>query len=377
MRHEVTHIHRDRNKVTVRDLSNDTVFDQEYEKLIIGTGARAQKPDMPGTGLAGIYFMKQLQDALDIREFIKKEKPRRVVIMGGGYIGLEASEAFGRLDMDVTLVEARPRIMEIMDEDMSEVIADEMRKRSVKILTGRKVIGFEGNGRVREVLLDDGHSLEADFVLTSIGVVPNSEIAGEAGLELGEKSAVKVDEYLKTNDPDIYAAGDCSLVFHRVLKEYVYIPLALGSNRQGRMCGENIVAELAGKQMKPFPGILGTAVTKYFDCEIGKTGIGQTEIKRYNLEHIGSVKVKAGNLPGYYPGASDMWVKLFFEDDSKILVGGQIVGKGGSVLRLDAMVAAISARMSLNDVYSLDMVYAPPFSTVWNPILIAARIGMR
>jgi len=143
------------------------------------------------------------------------------------------------------------------------------------------------------------------------------------------------------------------------------------------MSGENIVAALTGKKMKPFPGILGTAATKVFDCEAGKTGIGQSEIERYNLRHINSVKIKAGNLPGYYPGAADLWMKLFYEDDTKVVMGAQIVGKGSSVLRLDTIVAAIAARMRLDDLYNLDTVYAPPFSPVWDPVLIAARLGMK
>jgi CoA-dependent NAD(P)H sulfur oxidoreductase len=361
----------------VNDLSTGTVSDQEYEKLLIATGARAIRPEMPTDHLAGIFFMKQFQDGLDIRKFIESEKPRRAVIIGGGYIGLEASEMFGQLGLDVTLVEARPRIMEIMDEDMSEIIVDEMRNRSVQVLTGRKVIGFEGTGRVEKVLLDNGDPLDADCVLVCIGVTPNSEIAGQAGLARGEKNAVMVDRYLRTNDPDIYAAGDCSTVYHRVLDKDVYIPLALGANRQGRMCGENIAAELSGNELKPFPGVLGTAVTKFFDCEVGKSGIGEAEVGRYGLGKIGSVKIKADNLPGYYPGASDIWVKLYYEDASRIVVGGQIIGRGGAALRINTIVAAISARMSLADVYNLDTAYAPPFSPVWDPILIAARVGMK
>jgi NADPH-dependent 2,4-dienoyl-CoA reductase/sulfur reductase-like enzyme len=375
--HEATHIHRDRKTISVRNLSNDTIFEQEYEKLVISTGSRAVRPDMPTAGLAGIFPMKQLRDGLDLKKYIEEEKPCRAVIIGGGYIGLEASDAFRMLGMEVTLVEAQARIMDIMDDDMSGIVENEMKKNSVRIITGLKVIGFEGSERVRKVLLEDGSSLETDCVLVSIGVVPNSEIADEAGLDLGEKRAVNVDEYLRTNDPDIYAAGDCSTVFHRGLKRNVYIPLALGANRQGRMCGENIAAGLAGKKPEPFPGILGTAVTKVFDCEIGKTGIGQAEIKRYGVEGVASEKIKAGNLPDYYPGASDIWVKLFYEQDSGIVAGGQIVGKRGSVLRLDTIVAAITSRMRIDELYNLDMAYAPPFSPVWDPVLVAARLGTK
>jgi len=377
IRHEVTRINRENARVAVRDLLSGNIFEQEYRKLVIATGARAIVPDLPGIGLAGIFTMKEYQDGLDLRNFVEDAKPRRAVIIGGGYIGVEVSESFSRLGMEVTLVEALPRVMTILDEDMSELVAGEMTKNGVKILTGKKVVGFHGTESLQKVLLDDGSTLDADVALLSIGVTPNSSLAAEAGLELGERKAIRTDRHLKTNDPDIYAAGDCCTAYHRLLKQDVFIPLGLTANRQGRMCGENIAAELTGKGLNSFPGILGTAITKVFDLEIGKTGIGHADIERYSLTGISSVAIKARNLPGYYPGSTDMWVKIYYEDDSKVIVGGQIIGKGGSAMRLDTLVAAITAMMTLDDLYSLDMAYAPPFSPVWDPLLIAAKAAMK
>lgn len=344
---------------------------------MIATGARAILPPIPGIELKGVFPMKEFQDGIDLKEFIEKEKPKKGVIIGGGYIGVEVSESFRKAGMEVTVVEAMPRIMAIMDEDMSELVAGEMKRNAVEIIIGKKVVGIQGDERVRSVLLEDGSSLEAGCVLMSIGVAPRSEIAAQAGLELGQRNGIKVDRYLRTSDPDIYAAGDCSTVFHRLLCENVFIPLGLTANRQGRMCGENIVGELRGKNLKPFPGIIGTAVTKVFDYEIAKTGIGQADIDRYGLRHINSTKIKAKNLPGYFPGASELWVKLFFEEESKVIVGGQIIGKTGSALRINALVAAITQGMRLDELYTLDTAYAPPFSPVWDPLLIAAKSGMK
>jgi len=375
--HEVTGIDRAGKKVSLHDLDSGQVFEQEYEKLLIATGARAVRPDLPGIGLPGIFPLKEFQDGINLKAFIEKGKPRSGVIIGGGYIGVETAESFSRVGLDVTVVEALPRIMTIMDEDMAQLVADEMIQHGVRILAGRKVVGFEGEGQVRKVLLDDGGSLDADVVLLSIGVLPESRIAGDAGLELGERKAIKVDPYLRTTDPDVFAAGDCSTAFHRILKQDVFIPLGLTANRQGRMCGENIVAGLTGAGMRPFPGIIGTAVTKVFDLEIGRAGIGALEIERYKLGGISRVKIKAKNLPGYYPGATDIWVKLYYEDTSQVIVGGQIIGRDGSVLRIDTLAAAITARMRLEDLYSLDMAYAPPIAPVWDPLLIAARMGMK
>ena len=375
--HEVTGIDRAGRKVSLHDLESGRESEQEYEKLLIATGARAIRPDLPGIGLPGIFPLKEFQDGINLRAFIEKEKPRSAVIIGGGYIGVETAESFSRVGLEVTVVEALPRIMTIMDEDMAQLVADEMIQHGVRILAGRKVVGFAGEGQVRKVLLDDGSSLDADVVLLSIGVLPESRIAGDAGLELGERKAIKVDPYLRTTDPDIFAAGDCSTAYHRVLKQDVFIPLGLTANRQGRMCGENIVAGFTGAGMRPFPGIIGTAVTKVFDLEIGKAGIGALEIERYKLAGISQVKIKAKNLPGYYPGATDIWVKLFYEDASQVIVGGQIIGRDGSVLRIDTLAAAITARMRLEDLYSLDVAYAPPIAPVWDPLLIAARMGMK
>jgi CoA-dependent NAD(P)H sulfur oxidoreductase len=375
--HEVIHIDRSGKRVTVRELETGNTFDQEYEKLIIASGARPIRPDLPGIELTGIFTLKEFQDGLDLKSFIEHEKPTRGVIIGGGYIGLEVSEAFGALGMEVSVIEALPRIMTIMDEDMAGLIADEMTRNLVKIITLKKVVGFRGKGRVEKVILDGGDSVDADCVILAIGIVPNSELAAAIGLELGERNAIKVDRFLKTSDPCIYAAGDCSTAYHRVLKQDVFIPLGLTANRQGRMCGENIAAELAGKGQKPFPGIIGTAITKVFDLEVGKTGIGKLDIERYKLPGISSVSIKAGNLPGYYPGSTDMWVKIYFEEASKVIVGGQIIGRGGSAMRLDTLVAAVSAGMTLDDLYGLDMAYAPPFAPVWDPLLIAAKTGMK
>jgi CoA-dependent NAD(P)H sulfur oxidoreductase len=376
--HEVTHINRAEKKVSVHDLASGMTFEQEYEKLIIATGARPIRPDLPGVDLSGIFTLKAFQDGIDLKKFIEQEKPTRGVIIGGGYIGVEVSETFGRLGMEVSVIEALPRIMTIMDEDMSQLIAHEMTKNLVKIITGKKVVGFRGvSGRVQKVILEGGDSVDADCVVLSIGVVPNSELAVNAGLELGERKAVRVDRFQKTNDKDIYAAGDCCVAYHRVLNQEVFIPLGLTANRQGRMCGENLAAELLGKDPNQFPGIIGTAVTKVFDLEVGKTGIGQSDIDRYKCGGIRSVAIKAKNLPGYYPDASDLWVKIYYEEASKVIVGGQIIGKSGAALRLDTLVAAITARMTLHDLYSLDMAYAPPFAPVWDPLLVTAKSGMK
>jgi NADPH-dependent 2,4-dienoyl-CoA reductase/sulfur reductase-like enzyme len=376
-RHEVTGIDRDEKTVTVKNLESGETFEQEYEKLLIATGARALVPPIPGAELEGVLPLKELEDSINLDAFLSRHEPQRAVIIGGGYIGVETAEAFRHRGIETTVVEALPRILNIVDEDMSELVTKELEANGVTVRTGAKVVRITGGDRVEAVELDGGETLQADVVLMSVGVRPNSEVAEAAGLELGEKKAILVDRYLKTTDPDIYAAGDCAVAYHTILERPVHVPLALPANRQGRMAGENIIAELAGEKLNTFPGVLGSAMVKVFDGEVAKTGIGQPEIDAYGLKEVESVSIKSHTLAGYYPGAGPLWITLYYHAYSKRLLGGQIYGSGRSVLRINIIATAISAGMRLEDVYNLDLGYAPPFSPVWDPILIAARKGMK
>ena len=377
VRHEVAAIDRERHVVEVRNLDSGETFEQEYEKLIIATGARAVMPPIPGADLDGVLPLKELGDSIDLDAYLSRQKPERAVIIGGGYIGVEAAEAFRNRGIETTIVEALPRILNIVDEDMSDLATKEIEAQNVTVKTGTKVVSITGSDRVEGVELESGEKLPTDVVLMSVGVRPNTEVAEAAGIELGEKKAVMVDRYLKTNDPDIYAAGDCAVAYHNVLARPVHIPLALPANRQGRMAGENIAAELTGKKLDTFPGVLGSAMIKIFDGEVAKTGIGQTEIDTYGLKEVDSVSIKSHTLAGYYPGAQPIWIKLYYHSRTKRLMGGQIYGSGRSVLRINILATAITAGMRLEDLYEVDMGYAPPFSPVWDPLLVAARQGMK
>lgn len=375
--HEVTEIDRTNKQVTVKNLKTGDVFQQAYEKLVWATGARAIIPPIPGADLQGVLPLKELHHSVQLDAYMREKKPSRAVVIGGGYIGVEAAEAFRHRGLNVTVVEALPRILNIVDADISELAQQELERNEVKVLTGQKVVSIEGSDTVQQVTLENGQTVPADLVLMSIGVRPNTEVAETAGLELGDKKAVVVDRYLKTTDPDIYAAGDCAVAYHTVLDRSLHIPLALGANRQGRMAGENIVAELTDKPLNTFPGVLGSAMVKIFDGEAAKTGIGQIEIDRFGLKEVESVTIKSHTLAGYYPGADPLSVKLFYHAHSKRLLGGQLYGSGRSVLRINILATAIAAGMRLEDLYNLDLGYAPPFSPVWDPLLVAARKGMK
>ncbi len=375
--HEVVSIDRGSRLVTVKDLRTGRFAEEEYGVLVISTGARPVVPEIEGMDLPGVFFLKAFQDGIDLKAFIANQKPKNAVIMGGGYIGVEMAESFAKTGMDVTVVEAAGRVMPVMDPEMSALVEDALLKGGVKVITGRKVTALEGDVAVRSVVLDGGGALDAKCVLVSVGVAPNSGIAAKAGLALGPRDAVLVDRYQRTSDPDIFAAGDCCTVYHRALCKDVYIPLGLTANRQGRICGENVAALLKGGMFRPFPGVVGTAVTRVFDLEVARTGIGTAEIERYGLRHVGSTVIKARTLPGYFPGSSDIVVKLFFENETGVLVGGQIAGGPGSALRINVIAAAVTMRMRVDELYTLDTAYAPPISPVWDPLLIAARSAMK
>jgi len=374
---EAVSINPANHSIEVRNREKGTTFVQPYEKLVLASGAGAVLPDFPNRTLPGIFPLKEMNDLISLENYISSEKPQKCIIVGGGYIGLESAEALTRRGLQVTVIEALPRVMNTMDADFSALAGKELEAHGVRICTNTKVTGFGGNARVEKVYTDTDTALSADLVLLSLGVYPESGLAEKAGLMLSEKKAVKVDKHLKTSDPDIYAAGDCTAVRHFVLARDVFIPLALGANRQGRMAGENIAAEILKKPLKSFPPILGTAVTKIFSLGFGKTGIGKREIESYQITDIMAAEAQSINRAGYYPGSCPFRITLYFSKFTHKILGAQIAGTGDSVLRIDALAAAVQGEMTIEELYSLDTAYAPPYSPVWDPILMACRMGLK
>lgn len=375
IKHEVLEIDRKNKRVLVKNLENQNTFYQDYEKLVIASGSQAFIPPLENKDLKNIFVLKTLEDGIRLNQFLETEKPQKGVIIGGGFIGVELAESFRKRGITTILVEAAPRVLGVLDASMSQLVLEELQKNKVEVFCSEKLIGFEGKDKVTAVVTEN-RKIETDFVLLSIGVIPQSDLAKNAGLMLGDRNAILVNRFLQTSDPDIFAGGDCATVYHSLLEKDLYIPLALGANRQGRMCGENIGAALKNEPMQPFPGILGSAMTKVFDLEVGKTGIGEGEISRYGIKNIEVSEIQYFAKAGYYPERSKIWVKLFYDKETKIIKGGQIVGQSGSVLRLDVISVAIAQKMTLSQLYEIDMGYCPPFSPVWDPLLVAARNAM-
>lgn len=369
VKHEVTAIHPDDRYLEVRDLVTGRERQVEFDTLILATGARPVKPPIPGLDLEGVYFLRLVEDGMAIRERARAlvaQGRRHAVIIGGGYVGLEMAEALTATGMEVAIVERLPQVMPNVDPEMAALIHDELRRHGVALYLGEEARGVLGEGGRVRALETSARTLPADLVLVAVGVRPNSELAAAAGIELGAGRAIRVDEHMRTSHPAVYAAGDCADTVHRLTGERVYVPLGTTANKQGRVAGENA----AGGSAR-FPGVLGTAIAKVFDLGVARTGLTLREAKVAGLQ-AEATTIRHGSRAHYYPGSGQLHVRLVYGEDHRLL-GAQMVGPVDAVLRIDTLVAAIDAGMTVEQLYDLDLAYAPPFAPVWDPVLIAAR----
>jgi CoA-dependent NAD(P)H sulfur oxidoreductase len=367
LHHEVLKIFPAKRSVLVKDLEKDKEFEVGYDKLVIATGARAVKPNIKGIDLNGIFTIRFLEDGIAIKNFIRENSPKKALIIGAGYIGMEMAEALVSLGIDVTIVEVMPNILGSMDDEINEVVEAELQKNGVKLLKSTSVVEFVGDGFVRKAILNNDSSLDVDLVIVGAGIKPNSEIARDAGIEIGRSGAIAVNQRMETNIPGVFAAGDCAEAFHLVLGRPVYIPLGTTANKQGKVAGENAVGGNA-----IFKGIVGTAVFKVFELEVARTGISEKQAKEEGIDYVSTV-IEHSSRAHYYPGGSKIRVKLIAERRTGRLLGAEMVGRDGVAKRIDVFATALHARMSVDEIAGLDLSYAPPFAPVWDPILIAAN----
>jgi NADPH-dependent 2,4-dienoyl-CoA reductase/sulfur reductase-like enzyme len=353
----------------VRGVSADGAFEESYDKLLVATGARVRRPPIPGLDQLwhdGAYPLKTLQDGRVLKQAVQGEVERAVVI-GAGYIGLEATEGLHDKGIQVTVVEALPELLPFLPEGMQKRVMQEAEKHQVPIHLETLVQGLErddaGTIRVRTNKLGE---LQADLVLVSTGVQPNAELAADAGLALGDAGSVAVDEVLQTSDPDILSAGDCADARHAITGKSVWIPLALRANRAGKLAGGNALG-----QRKPAPPVMGTAVFKFFGLQIARTGLSQSEAADAGLDAV-SAGILASTRAHYIPGGGKLSVWLQAEKGSGKLLGGAMVGPEGAAHKIDTVVAALHAGLTAADLYDMDLAYAPPFGPSWSPLLIAA-----
>ena len=339
-RHEVDAIDLEARRVRVRDLDAGRVVEEPWDLLVVATGSEALRPPIDGIDLPGVYGLSVLQDGIELRKAIDAG-PERAVIVGGGYIGLEAAEALVNRGVPTALVEAAPQVMARSDPDMGELVSKAV--RTVE------------------------RTLEADLVVLGLGTRPAVGLAESSGIQLGQSGAIAVNPRMQTPHGGVWAAGDCAEAQHLVSGKPVSFHLGTIANKQGRVCGINI-----GGGYATFPGVLGTAVSKVCDVEVARTGLSEAELDELGLEWE-QTAVDSTTRAGYFPGAAPIRTKVLAERRSGRLLGAQIVGKDGAAKRIDVFATAIWNGMTAQDMVNLDLSYAPPFSPVWDPVLIAVR----
>lgn len=363
--HEVIAINTERKTVSVKNLENGKVFEESYDKLILSPGAKPAQPRLPGVEMDKLFTLRTVEDTLRIKNYIQKYKPKSAVLAGGGFIGLELAENLRESGMDVTVVQRPKQLMKPFDADMAALIHNEMRKHGVKLALGYTVEGFEESEDGVDVLLKDHAPLHADMVALAIGVVPDTALAKEAGLKLGLKGSIVVNDRMETSEPDIYAGGDAVQVKHYVTGEDTLISLAGPANKQGRIIADNI----CGGDSR-YSGSQGSCVVKVFDMTAAATGINETNAKELGL-HVDTVILSPMSHAGYYPGGKVMTVKIVFEKETYRLLGAQIVGYDGVDKRIDVLATAIHAGMRATELKDLDLAYAPPYSSAKDPVNMA------
>ena len=366
--HEVISIHPERKTVLVKNLENGEIFEENYDKLILSPGAKPTQPRLPGVGIDKLFTLRTVEDTFRIKKYINKNHPKSVVLAGGGFIGLELAENLRELGMDVTIVQRPKQLMNPFDPDMASMIHNEMRKHGIKLVLGYTVEGFKEKDNEVEVLLKDTPSLHADMVVLAIGVTPDTALAKEAGLELGIKESIIVNDRMETSVPDIYAAGDAVQVKHYVTSNDTLISLAGPANKQGRIIADNICGGDSH-----YLGSQGSSVIKVFDMTAATTGINETNAKKSGLE-VDTVILSPMSHAGYYPGGKVMTMKVVFEKETYRLLGAQIIGYKGVDKRIDVLATAIHAGLKAIQLKDLDLAYAPPYSSAKDPVNMAGFI---
>lgn len=366
LHHKVTKVDSEKQVVTVVDLTSGIERQEKYDRLMIATGADPVIPPFPGREKMGVHFLKSLEDGIFLKEYARQDAVENVVIVGGGYIGIECAEAFLHLGKKVRLIEAGERILPPFDSEISEFGLKELKQQGVIVHTKEKVLRLEGDFYVRQVVTDRS-VYDADLVIISVGIRPNTAFLAGTGVKTAENGAILVNRRLETSLPNVYAAGDCSLVYHKNTGDYRYLALGTVANKCGRIAGANI----AGAK-EEFNGALGSAAIKICRLEMGRTGLSEKEAAERGIDYKISV-VEAADHPAYYPNPTKIVIKVIYEKGTKKILGAQAVGEKGAVMRVNIFAVAIQNEMTTDTLGMTDLVYAPPFAGVWDAVQIACN----
>lgn len=372
IRHEVIAVDPIKKMVTIKNLETGDIFTDSYDKLMIATGAHAIIPPIKNIETEGVHLLKDFKDGIELKKSMMNDKNQNIVIVGAGYIGLEVAEAAKHLKKkNIKIIQLGDRVLlESFDKEITDIMETEIKSHEEIDLLLEEIVEeiIADNGRVKQVKTNKG-VYDADIVVIATGVRPNTEFLKATGIEMLKNGAIVIDKYGKTSIDSIYSAGDCATVPHLIRNENVYIPLATTANKIGRVVGEN----LAGKEVE-FKGTLGSAAVKVLDLEAGRTGITESEAKKMGINYK-TVFVKDKNQTNYYPGREDIFVKLIYDADTRVVLGGQIAGKKGAVLRVDALAVAIYSNMKVEELGMMDFCYSPPFARTWDVMNVAGNIA--
>jgi CoA-disulfide reductase len=366
---EVVKINSRERNVEVVNKSTGEKYIEKYDKLVLSPGAEPARPPIPGIDSSRVFTLRNIADTDRIVEFMETNNPEKAIVVGAGYIGLEMVENLHSRGLAVEVVEMVDQVMPILDKELADYLHRQLRKHGVILNLGESVLSFQQTNSSVKVELSSEKELECDFVVLATGVKPEVKLAKEAGLEIGSCGGIKVNEYLQTSDPDIYAIGDAVEVRDFVLGNATLVPLAGPANKQGRMVADNI----CGKK-RSYKGTQGTAILKVFDLTVAMTGASEKALKKTKIDYE-KIYIHPGNHAGYYPGAKSMHIKLLFEKPEGRILGVQIVGSDGVDKRIDVFAVAIRAGMTVYDLQELELAYAPPYGSGKDPVNMAGFVA--
>lgn len=363
--HEVIKINKDKKTVIVKDLTKDYIFEESYDKLLLAPGAHPILPEVVGVGSKKIFTLRTVEDTFEIFDYIKSQKVKTATVVGGGFIGLEMVENLIKQKIKVNLVQKGDHVLNPVDFDMASLLHAELRKNGVNLLLNKNVVEFKETASGIRAVFEEGEEIESQIIILAIGVLPETSLAKDAGLELGEKGSIVVNEKMETSENDIYAVGDAVAIKHLVTGTRTVISLAGPANKQGRIVADNI----CGRNSK-FVGGLGTSVLKLFSLTTGMVGLNESLLKRAGVNYE-KVVLSPANHATYYPGAQAMTMKVIFEPKIEKIFGAQIVGHAGVDKRIDVIATAMFNNMKASDLKDLDLAYAPPYSSAKDPVNMA------
>ena len=369
IKHEVLSVDFKAKKLHIKNLISNEILEENYDKLMIASGARAIIPPIKNVNLENVVTLKSLDDGNKLKDLMANEEYKKVTIIGAGFIGLEAVEAAMHRGKEVTVIQLQDRVLqEVFDKDITDLLEDELRDSGVNLLLNETVVELIGDEKVYKVKTNK-RELETDIVILATGVKPNTDFLNSDEIEMIRNGAIVVDQYGRTSVEDVYSAGDCATINNLITGKPVYVPLATGANKLGRIVGEN----LAG-QNNSFQGSMASSCIKVMNMEAARTGLSEKEVKDLGFDYKTKF-ITDMNQTSYYPGRERIYVKLIYDAHTKVIYGGQVAGYKDAVQRCNVLAACIYAKMTTDQLGMLDLCYSPPFARTWDVLNVAGNVS--